>query len=141
MAQDCRANRYYRPARITPSIPSIAASAINTHSDIVGMSALAAPTARAGALELLLLELGSLPDALTLAVLAIVPLVAVTVALRATVALAPLASVPRLQVTLVVPVQLPCDGVALTNCRPAGRTSVTTTFVAGDGPPLVTVSV
>src|SRR5262245_2066795 len=44
--------------------------------------------------------------------------------------LAPAASVPRLQVTVVVPVQLPCDGVAETSVTPAGSGSVTVTFVA-----------
>jgi hypothetical protein len=65
----------------------------------------------------------------------------VTVACSEIVALAPLASVPRLQETGSEALQLPCDGVALTNCRPAGRSSVTTTLVADEGPALDTVIV
>ena len=42
----------------------------------------------------------------------------------------PAASVPRLQLTVVVPVQVPCDAVADTNVTPAGSVSVTVTFVA-----------
>ena len=39
-----------------------------------------------------------------------------------------------MQVTVVVPEQLPCVGVADTKVRPAGSESVTTTFVAAAGP-------
>src|SRR5262245_45979030 len=44
--------------------------------------------------------------------------------------LAPAVSVPRLQVTVAVPVQVPCDGVEDTNVVPAGSVSVTDTSVA-----------
>ena len=43
---------------------------------------------------------------------------------------APAASVPRLQVTVVVPAQVPCEGVADTNVVPVGSVSVTVTPVA-----------
>ena len=72
------------------------------------------------------------------AVFAMVPLVAVTFTVRATVAVAAFASVPRLQVTVVVPEHEPWLGVAETNDTPAGRTSVTTTLVAALGPLLST---
>ena len=44
--------------------------------------------------------------------------------------LAPAASVPRLQVTVAVPVQLPCDAEEDTNVVPAGSVSDTVTPVA-----------
>ncbi len=65
----------------------------------------------------------------------------VTVATIETVALAPLASVPRLHVTVVVPVQVPTLGVADTKVKPAGSVSVTVTAAAGEGPALETVMV
>src|SRR5688572_11402724 len=64
-----------------------------------------------------------------------------------TVALAPGARLPRLQVTVPPPsplaggVQVPWLGVADVNVTPAGRLSVTTTPAAVDGPALVTVTV
>src|SRR5260370_24559912 len=67
--------------------------------------------------------------------------VAVTVAVRETEAVPPMANVPKLQVTVVVPVQVPWLGVADTNLSPAGSTSVTVTPVEPDGPLLVTVIV
>src|ERR1041384_5505595 len=50
------------------------------------------------------------------------------------------ASEPRLHVTVVVPLHMPCVGVAEVKLMPMGRLSVTTTFVAGDGPLFVTVN-
>ena len=69
------------------------------------------------------------------------PLVAVTCVESAIVALPPFAIVPRLQVTGLTALQVPCDGVAEISVSPAGNVSVTTTFVAGDGPGFVTVIV
>jgi hypothetical protein len=60
---------------------------------------------------------------------------------RVIVALAPLAIVPKLQVTVPVPLHDPCDGVAETNVSPDGSTSVTTAAVALLGPALLTASV
>ena len=40
---------------------------------------------------------------------------------------------------VVEPVQEPCVGVTETKLTPPGSVSVITTFVAGDGPALVTV--
>ena len=57
-----------------------------------------------------------------------------SVTMRVIVADAPFASVPRVQVTVVVPLQLPWLGVAETNDVPAGSASVTTTFAAALGP-------
>ena len=56
-----------------------------------------------------------------------------------TVAELPFARAPRLQVTVVVPLQAPCVGVAETKLTPAGNGSVTVTLVAGEGPVLVTI--
>src|SRR5215470_1726412 len=42
----------------------------------------------------------------------------------------PAPSVPRLQVTVAVPVHVPCDGVADTKVTPAGNVSDTVTFDA-----------
>ena len=73
----------------------------------------------------------------TLAVLSNTPAVdAVTVSVM--VALQPGSSVPRLQVTVVEPVQLPRLVVAEANVRSVGSTSVMTTSVAVAGPQLTT---
>ena len=58
-----------------------------------------------------------------------------------TMALAPLLSIPRLHVTVVVPEQVPWLGVAVPKVRLAASASVTVTLVAGEGPPFVTVMV
>src|SRR5216683_1540043 len=64
---------------------------------------------------------------------------AVAVAVRETEAVAPFAKVPRLHATIVgLGTQVPWLGVAETNVRPAGSTSVTVTPVELDGPLLVT---
>src|SRR6266404_1423231 len=85
---------------------------------------------------------GLVSFSVTLAVFTVVlAAVAVTVALRETEAAAPLASVPKLHVTVVVPVQVPRLAVAETNVRPAGSTSVNVTAVELDGPLLVTAIV
>ncbi len=76
----------------------------------------------------------------TLAVFVIEPATA-AVTVRETEAVPPIASVPRLHVTVVVPEQVPWLGVADTNLSPAGSTSVTRTPVEPDGPLLVTVRV
>ena len=74
---------------------------------------------------------GSVWSPSTVAWLTIVP-GAVGVTWIVTVALAPLASEPRLQVTVPNACeQLPCDAVAEPNVTPAGSVSVTTTPVAG----------
>lgn len=51
------------------------------------------------------------------------------------------ASVPILQVTVVVPVQVPCVEVAETSVIPLGNGSVTTTLVATEGPLFLAVIV
>src|SRR5713226_8927690 len=79
----------------------------------------------------------------TLAVFVIRPR-AVAVAVSVMEALAPLAKVPKLQVTVMVlalKVQVPWLAVAETNARPAGSTSVNVTPVELDGPLLVTAIV
>src|SRR5437899_6197783 len=54
---------------------------------------------------------------------------------------APTASVPRLQLMVVVPLQVPWLGVAETRVIPAGSGSVKMTPVEGEGPLCVTVMV
>ena len=53
----------------------------------------------------------------------------------------PAATRPSVQVTVTVPLQEPCDGVAETNVVFAGRTSVTVTPDAAFGPRLPAVMV
>jgi hypothetical protein len=89
---------------------------------------------------LLLPDTGSATLLVTLAVLLNVP-PAVGVTTIVTVALAALARVPRLHVTVAVPLQLPCDGVVDTQVTPPGSVSVTETPVAELGPLFVTVIV
>src|SRR5687768_9763081 len=112
--------------------------AISAHWERVGI--LAESTA-VNAEPALLSGVGSSSGVLaTVAVLANVPK-AGGVMTSVIVAVPPLAIAPRVQVTVVVPEQLPCDGVAETNVVPAGRMSVTTTFDAVSGPALLTVMV
>ena len=84
----------------------------------------------------LLPVLGSTSLPLTLAVLVSVP-AACGVTLMVIVAVAPLASVPRLQVTLLV--QLPWVVVTDPNVTPLGSVSFTVTPVAGEARLLLTV--
>src|SRR5438445_6559547 len=81
------------------------------------------------AVALLLPAAASHEEEATLAVLpTIPPTVGVTV--RVTVAVARLARVPRLQVTVLVPLQVPWLGVAETKLTPLGSASVTDASVA-----------
>ena len=88
----------------------------------------------------LLALFGSISVRLTEAVLLKVP-ADVGVTAIVTVAFAPLFKLPRLQVTVAVPLQVPWLGIAETKVAPAGSVSVTTTPVAVSGPLLVTVTV
>jgi len=83
---------------------------------------------------------GSHEEESTLAVLPTIPLT-VGVTVKATVAVAGLARVPRLQVTVPVPLHVPWLGVAETKLTPPGSVSVTDTSVAALGPLFVTVMV
>jgi len=84
---------------------------------------------------------GLVSFSVTLAVFVIEP-TAVAVAVRETEAVAPFAKVPRLHATIVgLGTQVPWLGVAETNVRPAGSTSVNVTPVELEGPLLVTVIV
>src|SRR6266478_2884495 len=83
---------------------------------------------------------GLVSFSVTVAVFVIEP-AAVAVTTKETEAVAPFARVPKLQVTVVVPVQMPWLGVTETNARPAGRTSVNVTPVEFAGPLLVTAMV
>ena len=94
--------------------------------------------------ELLLPGVGSVMADVTLAELMIdVPtgVPATTCATRVIVAVPAFAIVPRLQVTVVVPLHVPWDGVAETKVRVEGSVSVTVEVVAEAGPALVTVIV
>ena len=93
------------------------------------------------AVALLFAGTGSVSVAVTLAVFAIVPPTTGAVTTSATVIELPEASAPAEHVTVAVPVQVPCDGVADTNVVPAGSTSATVTPVAPLGPLFVTVIV
>ena len=84
--------------------------------------------------------LGSVASPETEAVFVTVPAwSAVTVIV--TVACAPEASAPRLQVSVVVPEQAPCDAFAAAKLTLAGSGSVTVTPVAVLGPLFLTVRV
>jgi len=91
-------------------------------------------------LAVLLVGTGSVSVAATEAVLVMLP-AATGLTMIVTVAVAAFASVPMEQVTVVVPEQVPCVETAETKVGPAGSVSVRFTFVAGDGPLLVIVSV
>lgn len=83
-------------------------------------------------------------DALTFAVFTMLLPFAASASMATTIVIvadAPSASVPSAQVTVAVPEQFPCAGVADTNEVLGGSTSETDTFAASDGPALVTVSV
>jgi hypothetical protein len=85
---------------------------------------------------------GSGSVALTVAALETVP-GAMGVMTIVTVVVASKANVPRLHVTVVVPEQVPCLGVAETNITLGGRVSVIVTLLAENwnGPKLLTLSV
>lgn len=83
---------------------------------------------------------GFVAAALTTAVLVIGPGVDGNVIVSVNVALAPFASVPALQVTVVVPLHAP-EGVDDCSVVPAGNVSVTVTEAAAVGPPFVTTIV
>jgi len=86
------------------------------------------------AVAVLLLGVGSLVSATTLAVFVRVPdALAETVTTISTVAVAPLGKMPRSHTTVLVPEQVPVLGVAETNVTPAGNASVRVTplVVAG----------
>ena len=76
---------------------------------------------------------GSASSALAMAVLLSWPVDCGTTTMFAMAEL-PFARLPKLQVTVVVPLHVPCVGVAETRLRPAGNGSVTLALVAGDGP-------
>src|SRR5437867_12376257 len=84
--------------------------------------------------------LGSGAALVTVAVFVMTPEAAAP-AMIVTVALAQLATVPRSQVTLDVPAQVPWLVDDDTNVRPPGRTSVTMVEGAGLGPLFVTIIV
>ena len=92
------------------------------------------------AVALLLPATGSHEAEATLAVLLTAP-PGVTVTTRVTVAVPGLLRVPRLQVTVLVPLHVPWLGVAETKLAPLGSASVTDTSVAAFGPLFVAVIV
>jgi hypothetical protein len=74
----------------------------------------------------------------TVAVLTTVPDVLGLLTTSTTVATPLAGTVPREQLTVLVPAQDPCDGVAETNVVPAGRVSLTVTLAARLGPAFAT---
>jgi hypothetical protein len=90
------------------------------------------------AVEVLFAEFGSGVSAATVAVLATVPDVPGLFTTSWTVATPLAGTVPREQLTVLAPVQDPCDGVAETNVVPAGRVSLTVTPAARLGPAFAT---
>ena len=87
-----------------------------------------------------LLATGSHEAEATVAVLLTVP-PGVAVTTKVTVAVAGLLMVPRLQMTVLVPLHVPWLGVTETKLAPLGSASVTDTPVAAFGPLFVTVIV
>ena len=94
-----------------------------------------------GAVEELFPGVESVVALVTVAVLLKVPGVDGAVTIKVIVAVDPLFIVPRAQLTAVVPLHVPCEGVAETKVVPVGIVSATTTLVAADGPLFVTVMV
>jgi len=92
------------------------------------------------AVAVALAGVGFVSFSVTVALFVIEP-AAVAVVVRETEAVAPFARVPKLQVTVVVPVQVPWLDVTETNVRPVGSASVIVTPVELDGPLLVTAMV
>ena len=84
---------------------------------------------------------GSFSAAVTVAVFETTPAPAGIWMVNVIVALPPLFSAPREQITVVVPLQTPCVVCADTNVVPAGRMSVTVTADAPVGPLFVTTMV
>src|SRR3954470_23885371 len=77
--------------------------------------------------------------ALSIVAVSVLPPTLVILTTRVTVALAPLASVPRLQLTVGAATHDPPLAAADTAVAPTGRASLTTTFGAASGPLLVAV--
>src|SRR5207248_1436062 len=122
------------------SVPAVTGSGV---SDLVTARSAVVVTVVVAVAELLP-ELGSAVDELAVAVLAstVPPATPVpTFTTRAIVADAPFAIDPRLHVTVVVPLQAPCEGTAETNDVPPGIVSVIVTPAAAEGPLLPTVIV
>src|SRR3989449_1800392 len=92
------------------------------------------------AVALLLAVTGSDEQEATLTVVLTVP-PGVAVTTKVTVAVAELLMVPRLQMTVLVPLHVPWLGVTETKLIPLGSASLTDTSVAGFGPLFVTVIV
>jgi hypothetical protein len=90
------------------------------------------------AVEVLFAEFGSGVSVATVAVLATVPDVLGLLTTSWTVATPLAGTVPREQLTVLVLVQDPCDGVTETNVMPAGRVSLTVTPAARLGPAFAT---
>jgi hypothetical protein len=87
------------------------------------------------AVEELSARFGSVCPPETVAVFETCPGVDAVVTTSVMVALPPLANVPMAQVTVVVPLHDPCEGVAETKLFPAGSASVMVTPLAASGPP------
>jgi hypothetical protein len=93
------------------------------------------------ALDELLAEFGSAVVEETVAVFTTGPAAFGLTTTSVIVAELPFAITPKLQVTVLVPAQDPCDDAVDTNVVPVGRTSVTVTALAEFGPAFETVRV
>jgi hypothetical protein len=93
------------------------------------------------AVLLLFAGFGSLDSDVTVAVFVVEPSVLPAFAVIVIVTLPPLRIDPTEQVTVVVPVHVPCVVVADTNVIVGGSVSVTVTVLAVSGPPFVTTIV
>jgi hypothetical protein len=132
------------PLLVTVSVYVAFEPAVTLAGPVFAIATSADVPAVVDAVEVLLPALGSAVVLLTVAVFEIVdpfamPALAFTVSVI--VAAPALTIVPRLQVTVAVPVQVPCDGVAATNDVFAGSVSETDTASASDGPLFATLSV
>src|SRR5439155_12150862 len=119
----------------TMAEPGIAAVTV-----LIALTARSANVTTVCSRSTLLLGLVSVSARDTLAVFVKVPM-AVVPTTMITVALAPLAKLPRSQTMILVPVQLPALGVAETKVTAPGNVSVNSTSVAISGPLLVIVIV
>src|SRR5438105_8103607 len=133
-----KGRRYTFTAK-TPKAANTSASNASISGERVG-APVAAATTVAFAVDELFAAVVSLA-LLTVAVFMNVPGVIGAVIVSVMVAFPPFAIVPRPQVTVDVPLQVPCDGIADTSVVPAGMLSVTATEVADAGPAFDTVIV
>src|SRR5215212_5518847 len=129
--------RNYLLCTTYPTTANATANSASASGDNAGTSEKTATDA----LLVLFAGFDSLFAAVTVAVFVNVPCVLGSFTTSVIVACAAIFIAPRVQMTVDVPAQLPCVGVAETKLVPAGIVSVTTTFAAIVGPLFVTAIV